>query len=194
MIKENEISHLFTPFENVLLKCVWLFKVLSSEMSSDSCPMIDFINLWIEKFPEDKSDVIDVFLTTRAGRTVDNELVSLFEKVSYYGLIGNANKIVPYGKEYRDLYASIKKKLLNGEVSINENLGNEIWAEVESVLVPSYLWIDDVYNKLNININTGAYYELYALLGYDDKIIRNLITLRDDKKLFENYDEVKLIK
>lgn len=185
---ESMIRELFTPFENVILKNYWVWHNIREKLSEDSTPFIEFIKGWCECFPQDKPEIIKIFLSTTIGKTINNELSDIYENLAYNGMVGKINEVIKGFKEYKSLYNSLCNKVESGEISIDSNIGKEIWIENKNITIPSCFWSEEEMLPLRINLNTASAYDLMSFHNIDIQKAKEIINERDRKGYFKSID------
>lgn len=176
---EGSIKKMFTPFENVILKNYWVWHSIKENLDEDSIPFIEFLKAWCECFPQDKSEILKIFISTTVGKTVTNELSDIYEKVAYSGMVGKINDVIKGFKEYQDVYSNLSSKVESGEILIDCNIGKEIWIENKNVMMPSCFWSEEEKVPLKINLNTASVHDLMSFYKIDIQKGKEIIDKRD---------------
>lgn len=188
---DDSIENLFTPFENVILKSLWIFKEIKNKLTDSSIPFIEFINCWCDHFPNDRSEIIRIFITTTVGKTITNELSDVYEKTAYKGMVGKIDDVIHGFKDYKKILGDICRKVEQGILRIDSNIGSELWVENKSVEIPSCFWSDEETNPLMINLNTASPYELMSLYKIDINKSNEIIKKRDLLGYFKSVDSLE---
>ena len=183
---EVRIKDIFTPFENVILKNLWVMHNMSNNISDENL-MINFINTWVKIFPEDKGEIINIFITTTIGKTITNELSKIYEQIAYAGMFGDIEKTIVKIKEYRKMLQELCQQVLDDKVTLNKNLGKEIWIN-STLKVPTCFWQDETQN-LNVNINTATANMLRLALNISSERALTIVSQRDKKGFFASLKE-----
>lgn len=178
---------LFTPFENVLLKTVFVWTRMNQEDQPDS-PVIGFIKHWCQLFPEDKESLIKTFIYVTKGRTVQNELPALTERINYFGQIGDISQFRQLSNQWIDQYQKVVQSVLEDPNLIGKNVGPEIWIRHPEVMIRNTLWMDEPRSELVINVNTASAAELSAFI--DDTLVALLLQKRQSKG-FLNLEDIE---
>jgi hypothetical protein len=184
-------QQIFNPFENVMLKHFWIWSKLDKKVTSESILFLEYIQGWLESFPEDENEIIKLFLLTTAGKTVSNELGNVYEELGFYGMIGNIQKFREYFKEYQKVFTTLEQRVLKEKSSLGENVGPQLWIENKSLLVRRALWDPSRKRPLWINLNTASAYDLASFPEISMKKAHNLIQLRNDLGFFKSIQEAK---
>lgn len=188
-IDNNDVKNIISPFENVILKNFYVFSNISEEIHKGHIPIIAFIEKWGEIFPEDKAEIYKIFISLTIGKSVDYELSTLYEQLTYYGMIGNMEKTNQYIMKYREKFNEILKLVMNNQLSI-DNVKDEIWIENPDVLVPQYLWDEKSKVPLRVNINTATRNQLASFERIDLDLAKQIIKKRDKQKGFSSIQDV----
>lgn len=183
------IKDIFTPFENVILKNLWVLYQMRDNYKNKSL-MINFIETWISCFPQDKQELINIFISTTLGKTVDNSLSDIYEQLAYAGMIGDIAKTRIFIKQFKDCLQNICEKVTLNEVKIDNNVGKELWL-TSNIQVPVCFWQSET-KPLNVNVNTASSYMLMAAynISYDKAL--NIINRRNKQGYFTCINEIKL--
>lgn len=185
----SQIKKLFTPFENIILKSFWVFSKIKDNLSAKSIPIIEYIKTWCDCFPEDKTEILKIFIHTTIGKTISNELSDLFEQTSYNGMIGNIKTYTKNVKQYQGMFNKVLDKVKNNKISIDKNIGSEIWIENKDVKIPKYFWLNNEKTSLRININTASFYDLISFNKITKEVASNIIKKRTHLGFFKSLHE-----
>lgn len=184
-----EPHNIFTPFENVILKSFWVWNQIQNMDFQRNQILIEFIKEWCNSFPEDKDEIIKLFLTVTIGKTVKNEPGEIFEKMSWSGNIGNYYQFKKIRQVYIQTMNVLKKEVVADPTYLGKNIGPELWIENPLVMVRVTLWDDRVKEPLLININTAAVFEIASFEGFDLVKAEKLIKKRDELGYFNSFEE-----
>lgn len=190
LTKDINVKDLFTPFDNVILKTLWVFYKMKNTLTENSVPFMDFIKIWCNCFPKDAPEIIKLFITTTVGKTLGNELSDIYEKMSLTGAIGDMNAFIEDITSYKQILTSYYEEVLNGDIELSQNVGKEIWIENPYAKIPSCLWFKEDFIPLKINLNTASIYDLMSFPKIDFKKSSEIINQRDKKGYFDSIDEV----
>jgi len=67
-------KEIFTPLENVFLKNFHVWEKMKGRLNPESVILIEFIQEWGRSFPEDREEILKLFVMTTVGKTVTQEL------------------------------------------------------------------------------------------------------------------------
>lgn len=183
------VENVFTPFENVILKNFWVWNSIKDNLNEGSIPFIEHMKGWCRCFPEDKDEIINIFITTTLGQTVDKELGKIYEELSYEGMIGNMDNFIQLLGEYRNKLSDLCEKVKNEGIAIDNLIGPELWIENKDILIPKVLWDKSSRKPLMININTASLYELMSLNDISYSEAEKILKLRDEKTYFSSLED-----
>lgn len=180
----------FTPFENVYLKILYLFnKYLGSNFDNSRSPMIILLKGWMETFPKDKERVVAILLQTTHGKTATNVMSNIAEEIAYLGQTGDIEGFIENLQLYNKSLEELKRKILSGELKIDENVGPEIWIYNENFLVPDNIFTKKRNKPLAMNLNsaTPIYFEIIPHITKE--MAEKIVNIRDKYGPFESiYD------
>lgn len=180
---------IFSPFENIMLKNFWVWnKIKTRDFNKDQI-LISFIEEWCNSFPEDKNQLLTLFISITVGKTVDNSLGDVFEKMSWYGNIGDINKYMYYRKIYNEIFLKLGKEVISDIRLLGKNIGPELWIENCDVPVRTTLWDEKRKKPLNVNINTASEYEIASFWKMDISKAKLFIKKRDEIGYYKSFEE-----
>ncbi|WP_055669885.1 ComEA family DNA-binding protein [Desnuesiella massiliensis] len=189
---ETEVKELFTSFENVMLKTFWTWYKIKDSLNEDSIPFIEFIKMWCECFPQDKQELLILFISTTVGKTISNDLSEIYEKAAYDGMVGKLHPFVETLKEYKKAYNNLCHMIENGDIAIDKNIGKELWIENTHVKIPKYFWLKEEMIPLKVNLNTVSLYDLMSFPKITLEKATEILNERTKKGYFKAVEEVGL--
>ena len=192
IIDESDIRKLFTPFENVMLKTFWAWYKIKDSLNESSIPFIEFIKMWFECFPQDKQELLKLFIATTVGKTVSNDLSVIYEKAAYNGMIGNMQAFVEDLNEYKKTLNNLCHMIENDDIAIDKNIGKELWIENTHVKIPKYFWLDEEMIPLKVNLNTVSLYDLMSFPKITLEKATEILNERTKKGYFKTVEEAGL--
>ncbi|MDT8719681.1 helix-hairpin-helix domain-containing protein [Clostridium sp. 19966] len=187
---ETDAKELFTPFENVMLKTFWTWYKIKDNLNENSIPFIEFIKMWCECFPEDKQELIKLFISTTVGKTISNDLADIYEKAAYNGMIGNIQALIDAYNEYKKTFNNLCDMIENYDIAIDKNIGKEIWIENSHVKIRKCFWLNEEMIPLKINLNTASLYDLMSFPKITLEKATEILKERVKKGYFNTVDEV----
>ncbi|QSX05670.1 helix-hairpin-helix domain-containing protein [Sedimentibacter sp. zth1] len=188
----SNIKELFTPFENIILKTFWIWYKIKDSLNENSIPFIEFIKMWCECFPQDKQELLKLFISTTVGKTISNDLSDIYEKAAYNGMIGNMQVLIEAINEYKKTFDNLCKMIENGDIAIDENIGKEIWIENTHVKIPKYFWLNEEMIPLKVNLNTASLYDLISFPKITLAKATEILNNRTKKGYYKDVEEVGL--
>lgn len=190
--EDKKPEDIFTPFENVILKNFWVWSRIKGEITSESVIFIEFLNKWIQAFPQDREELTKLFLLTTAGSSVSDTMPRLYEQMAVAGMIGNIQEFRSLFSEYSQTFKELLPQLLDDNSTLDTRIGPELWLENKDVLIRAVLWNPEPKHPLFINLNTTSEYALAAIPGISIEQARRIIKIREDKVFFNSRDELKI--
>ncbi|MBI5868780.1 MAG: helix-hairpin-helix domain-containing protein, partial [candidate division Zixibacteria bacterium] len=185
------VESLFTPLENVLLKSAYVMYQFKDKLTERSSPFLEFINNWCTLFPEDKEELLSVFLSTTVGKTVTDSLGAVYEKMAYAGMVGRFNEYKRLRKIYEDGLARLTSDVLTQKVAFDANVGPQLWVENSALSIPVTLFAPEPKFPLNVNINTASVFDLASFPGNSMAQAQGIIRARDKQGWFKSLDEAR---
>lgn len=189
---ELKPQDIFSPYENVMLKNFFVWYKIKDKLNNGNKPiLIEFINEWCSSFPEDKKYILELFIKCTIGKTVSDEAGKIYEQASYAGITGDYMKFRNLMNAYSATIDEVLKNVITGELSISNNIGNEIWVEYPDLQVRTTLWFDK--NKVNyrINLNTVSEYELALYKNTGLSKAKDIINARERVGFFKSPEEAE---
>ena len=156
----------FSPYANVVLKNIYVWHLMNKKPSFNEKPVImEFIRVWCEAFPEDKKEMLEIFINLTAGMMITHELGEVYEKTAHSGLMGDYFSFMEMMKKYREKLEGVFHKGSGNMDLLYANVGRELWVENKIYQIRRCLWVTDVKTNLNININIASVYDLASFFG-----------------------------
>lgn len=182
---------IFTPYENVNLKVFWIWHRLKAKGPAVKSPFVEFLKEWMESIPEDKEEILDIFLATTAGQTVSREVGAAFERTAYFGTIGDYGKYRESANAFNEALSEARAKVMSGEAAVDACVGPEIWVTNKDFLIRTTLW--DAGNKmpLRINLNTCSAWDLVTFQGITEEKAGKIIEARIKSGFFGSLEEAR---
>lgn len=182
---------IFTPFENVILKNFWIWYHLQNKGSKVTPIFMSFLKEWIKLFPEDKDEVVKILIGITAGRTFSNNLGDIYEKMAYYGMLGDFVKFKESSNAYFNEYLDLLNKYKADDILIDQNIGPELWVSSNRIHIRTTLWSEDNKKPLVINLNTANEFEMAAYSNISLSEAKEIIKKRDSIGYFDSFDQAK---
>ena len=186
-------KEIFTPLENVFLKNFHVWEKIKGRLNPERVIPIEFIQEWERSFPEDREEMLKLFIMTTVGKTVTQELGKTYEAMSYHGLIGDYQNYRRLAEKFRDEASTLIQNALKGEAKLDANVGPQIWVENKDFLIRTALWNPENKKPLSINLNTASEYDLASFPKIGLEKARDLIKKRDELGYFTSLEQAKKI-
>jgi len=184
-------KEIFTPLENVFLKDFHVWEKIRGRFNPESVIPIEFIQEWGHSFPEDREEILKLFVMTTVGKTVTQELGKTYEAMSYHGLIGDYQNYRRLAEKFKDEASNLIQNTLKGEAKLDANVGPQIWVENKDFLIRTAPWNPENKKPLFINLNTASEYDLASFPKIGLEKARDLIKKRDELGYFTSLQQAK---
>lgn len=180
-VDKNDID----PIINLYLK---VFFVISKINLRKPTLMTDFIRSYGEEFPNEKSELYDVFLKVTHYSTVSSKANQVFGNLYRIGRRGEVNEFKEVLKNTRAWKKDLFERILSGNISLDHALVGELWIISDEYITP-VPWDPEKKVKYRFGINTATEIDLLSLNGMTLGHAENLIKLRDSQGGFKSLDE-----
>ncbi len=134
-------------------------------MESEDVIAIEFIEQWGKSFPEDREEILKVFLLTTVGMTVATGLEDTYEEMAYSGMVGDIQAFRGLMPQFQESFTRILQGVLNGELALDANVGPQLWIKNMDLRLQTTLWNKDRKSPLMVNLNTASVFELASFRG-----------------------------
>lgn len=191
MPSDLDPATIFTPYENVMLKHFWVWYQLNRADMTGKTVLVEYMNAWVIEFPEDREELTTLFISMTAGKTVNNVLGELYEKLACQGLMGDYFGYMETRTSYQQAMDKTIGQVLNGEIAIDANVGPELWIENTEFQIRYALWMPEPKNNLRVNINTADRFELSSFENISSEQAEKIITEREKLGYFNAINQVK---
>lgn len=162
LLNDIDIKDVFNPYENVLIKALWSMHNMTDNIKEDAPVLINFIETWCNCFPYDKERIINIFVNITAGKTIENNVGSIYEKIAIEGMFGRADSIVKSINCYKNAIGDLCKKVTDGKLDIGKSVPKEIWIENKKVTGPKISFSASNDLPMKINLNTASFKQLMS--------------------------------
>jgi len=179
---------IFSPLENVLLKNLAVWDRMNSTEKTDPVA-IQYLQSWIELFPDDAGELISTFVLLSRGATINKELPRLVEKVNLHGQLGDIGLFREYSGQYFSKIQDVIKEVHLGPALLAADLGPELWVTHPTITIRRVLWMPEPKAPLQINLNSAGFAEIAAFLG--ESQAKKFLDHRRSKGYFESFDEIE---
>lgn len=171
------------PFQNLYLK---VFYALSKTNLQSPRLFTDFIRSYGDCFPEEKEDILKLFLELTHYTTVSTDAASTFGKFYQIGRRGNIDL---FRQGYKDTLAfkeKLLKDVMNG-LPLDGAIYPEIWVTgVEEI--PPVPWEPELV-PYRFDLNTATEIDLLALAGVDLSMAKKIVRFRESRGGFESLED-----
>jgi hypothetical protein len=189
--KGTKPEEIFTPMENVFLKNFYVWDKIKERLTPESTIFIEFIKQWCESFPEDRQEIIKLFVMMTVGKTVTDDIGKTYEVMSYHGIIGDYQKFRELATRVLENASGLIKKILAEEISLEENVGPQIWVKNEDFLIRTTLWNPQIKKSLCVNLNTASEFDLASFPNIDLVKAKLIIQKREELGYFKSLEQAK---
>ena len=181
----------FTPLENIFLKQFYVWDKIKKRLTPDTATFLEFLKEWGASFPEDRPEIFKIFLMTTLGKTVFSDLGKTYETMSYHGMIGDYQGFRKLAAQLQKETSSLIQKVLEDQVTLDANLGPQIWVTNEDFLIRTTLWNPQNKKPLSINLNTASAYDLASFPKIELDRAKELIEKREELGYFKSLEQAK---
>ncbi len=188
---DTTAKEIFTPMENVFLKNFAVWDKIKGRLNPESSIFIEFIQEWCRSFPEDREEILRLFIMTTVGKTVTQDLGKTYETMSYHGMIGDYQRFRELAGQFRDESSSLIQQVFERESKLDANVGPQIWIENKNFLIRTTLWNPDYKKPLSVNLNTASEYDLASFPKISLDKAKELIKKREKLGYFTSLDQIK---
>lgn len=182
-VEYNEIK----PITNLYLKILYAMSKIDLKKIS---LMTDFVTSYCTCFPNERSDMIDVFSKVTHFCTVDHSASHIFGKMYRVGRQGNIEHVQECRQAVRELQSDLKQSIIESNVGLDDAVYESIWLEGDEYITP-VPWQPDERVQYRFDINAATEVDFYAIkrLSYDQCC--ELVKIREAKQGFKSIDEFK---
>lgn len=173
------------PVTNLYLKILFAISKINLQKSS---LMVDFIQSYANVFPDEKIDLYETFLKVTHYSTISTRSNEVFANLYRAGRRGEINAFKAALSVANEYKKDMLNKVLNGEVSIDNALVEELWIYADKEITPTP-WDPDTKVKYRIDINTATEIDFLALDNMTLEKAIELVRIRDSKGGFNSLDE-----
>lgn len=182
---------LFTPLENVILKFARVWQITKPAVDSASAPLIAMMKSWESLYPEDREELLTMFLATTVAKTVTDELGIISERAALVGTTGKYMEYRSLKAEYDTAFVRIRDDILADRRAIDDNVGPQLWVENREYSIPITIFFPEPTYPLWINLNTAGVFDLASFPGITTDQARQIIATRDSVGYFRSVEQAK---
>jgi hypothetical protein len=176
-----------TPYENVNLK---LFAAMAQvpRWSTDQPPILSILQKYGQLFPDEAKRADQIFIETTWGAVTSQQLAAALQRASADGHRGD---ITAFRRDLAfPLLAPVTDEIAASKLSLDANLGPELWIVNSGFKIPSAYWETQRTEPLVINLNTATTPELMTIPGIDLELARKIVLARDARGFFHSIDDL----
>ena len=202
-LPDKKISSPYTPekllngYENVNLKLFYIFHKYLNKLrakSGEAVPWFtELVKAYAQEFPEEKSEIYNIFISITRGITVFNQSRDIFRDFHLAGRTGNIKESRKTFQAVQNFFRRMLLKLLDDEIKLDENLGPEIWLWNDDFLISEAVFYQERNVPYTLNINSATFFEFMTIRGVYKPLAQRIIAERDKRGYFKNIDELKAV-
>ncbi|MEW5702134.1 MAG: hypothetical protein AB1792_07900 [Candidatus Zixiibacteriota bacterium] len=181
----------FTPLENIILKTARVWQAIRPTVDSSSAPMISFIKSWCDLYPEDRRELLSLFLATTVAKTATDELGILYERTAYTGTTGRIMDFRRQRAEYDSAFTRIRDDVLAGTRALDGNVGTQLWVENHAFSIPATIFFPEPTQPLRVNLNTANVFDLATFPGMTLDRAMKVVSARDSLGWFRSLEQAR---
>jgi hypothetical protein len=181
-------QQIFSPTENLMIKHFWVWKQMNDREITGS-PLMIWLDEWCKQFPDDRDEILQLFIRLTQGVTVTNDLARLTEKINYLGQIGEYQEFKSLLPTYQDQVKKLVEICKADPGKLTSNIGPELWVRSTEVKIRRALWMPEPKNALAVNLNTASLPEIEVMIGHDKAA--EFIRMRRQAGYFTSLKQIK---
>ncbi len=150
--------------------------------------MMEFVDRYMELFPEDRAAMADMVIATTYGATMSQDAVKTYERAARSGRLGNIDAFRADAQELikrlRELTTAVTAAIAPSTesqprlISLWGNIGPELWLLNSDFRIARAVWEKDRSIPLALNLNTATEAELMTVPGIDSGLAAAIVRLR----------------
>lgn len=133
----------------------------------------DFVSAYMEAFPEEREEVLDIFGHVTNYVTVSREAAEVFGEFYRIGRLGNPERLRTAYPRVKALKERCRASVLSGELRLDAAVYPQVWITGEKEICP-VPWEPQVQEKLRFDVNTATAVDFYSLEGLTFVQCRNI--------------------
>lgn len=173
--QRNEISALTNHYLKIL------FALSKIDFTKESL-MIDFVNTYSTCFPNEKQNIIKLFLKTTHFATMDEDNTHMFENLYTVGKLGNPDHFKKALLDARDFKEKAISKVLDQPELLKKGLYPSLWISSNQLIKP-VPWNEDTVTY-TFDVNTATSIDFMSLTDVDLPLAKRLLDARKHHKGF----------
>ncbi len=184
---ETDPAGVFSPEENFLLKNFWIWKKMSG-MAFTGSPLITWVSAWCSEFPDDRREMLGLFVRITRGITIDRELAELTARLNYFGQVGDYARFSGLRDSVTESERRHIDRCLADPELLHANVGPELWIKSDRQKIRRALWMPQNQTWLAVNLNTAGEAEMEAFL--EPARAEEFISKRTELGYFISFDQL----
>ncbi|MDD4644991.1 MAG: hypothetical protein PHY99_03285 [Bacteroidales bacterium] len=181
-------QQIFSPVENMMLKNFWIWSKMN-DMDITGSPLMVWIESWCNEFPDDRDQILKIFIRITDGVTVSPELAQIVAMMNYSGQVGEMQEFQSQAGKYRESILKMIGECKSDLSKLTKNIGPELWVTSKTVKIRQSLWRSEPKNPLSVNLNTASLPEMQAFMDPGKAI--EFIRMRKESGYFISMEQVK---
>ncbi|MFH0759996.1 MAG: hypothetical protein V2A67_00660 [Bacteroidota bacterium] len=181
-------EQVFTPLENMMLKNLWVWKRMT-QSGFQGNPFIAWLDEWCRQFPEDREEILKLFIQITKGVTISPDLARLSETISYVGQVGDYQSFKGLLPGYQEMLKNLIQQILTDPVKLTANIGPELWVTSKKVMVRRGLWMPEPKSPLSVNMNSAGLSEIEIFTGKEKAF--EFIQKRKELGYFTSIEQIR---
>ena len=192
-VSADQMRQAISPYENVNLKLFAAMRRAAKAIASGAPPMIAVVNSYAAAFPDEAPAIYEVFLQTTRGATTSRELAEAFERAAADGMRGDLGAFRSTSRAAFSLLKSTIDRVARGELSVEANLGPQLWLVNADFKIAPAVWSSDRTIPYTLNLNTATETDLMTIPGVDLVAARKIISARHARGFFRSLDDLNAV-
>jgi len=150
--------------------------------------MMEFVDRFMELFPEDRAAMADIVIAATYGATVSQDAVKMYERAARSGRLGNidafradAQALINGLRELRAAVTAVTAPSTESQprsISLWGNIGPELWLLNSDFGIARAVWEKERSVPLALNLNTSTETELMTVPGISHSLAAAIVRLR----------------
>jgi hypothetical protein len=181
-------DQLFSPVENMMLKHFAVWNAMNNRDITGS-PLMVWLQEWCRLFPEDRQELVRLFIQLTHGATVSRELSELAAKINYVGQTGDYQSFRALLPKYQELVKQLTDRCIADPSQLEANIGPELWVTSRTVKIRRALWMPEPKNFLSVNLNSASLPELAVFMEAGQA--SRFMEMRRAKGFFTDFEQIR---
>jgi len=181
-------EQVFSPLENMMLKNFRVWKNMT-ENGINNNPFTAWLDEWCRQFPNDREEILKLFIQITKGVTIAPDLARLSEKINYFGQVGDYQTFKSLLPVYQELLKKLTQQVLTDPAKLTANIGPELWVTSRKEKIRRGLWMPEPKMPLSVNLNSAGLSEIEVFTGKDKA--PEFIRKRQEFGYFTSLDQIR---